>query len=347
MEHIGMDVHKVESQICIWTQEDSLLERRVRTSRERLTAVLGNRPRARVLLEASTESEWVARCLEQLGHEVIVADPNYAPMYAMRNRRIKTDRRDARALMEACRQGTFRPAHRLSDAQQRVRARLAARDNLVRVRVRLIGVMRALLRRQGLRVSSGMARTFGVRVRALEPPEWLRDVLEPLLAVLGTVDGQIDRADRAIRELVAKDPMVQRLCSAPCIGPVTAVAFVATLDEVQRFGSARQVRSYLGIVPSETSSAERQHRGAITKSGNDRMRWLLVEAGWCVMHSTSAHAEPLRRWATRIAARRGRKIAVVALARRLAGILYAMWRDECDFDARRVRRGGSEAVGAV
>jgi transposase len=344
MEHIGMDVHKAESQICIWTDEETILERRVRTSPERLTAVLGNRPTARVLIEASTESEWVARCLEQLGHEVIVADPNYAPMYATRNRRIKTDRRDARALMDACCQGTYRPAHRLSDAQQRVRARLAARDNLVRVRVRLIGVMRALLRRQGLRVSSGTARTFGVRVRALEKPEWLRDVLEPLQAVLEAVDGQIERADRAIRELVAEDPVVQRLCTAPGIGPVTAVAFVATLDDVRRFSSARQVRSYLGIVPSENSSAERQHRGAITKSGNDRMRWLLVEAGWCVMRSTRAQAEPLRRWATRIAGRRGRRIAVVALARRLAGILYAMWRDQCDFDPRSIRRGSGETM---
>jgi class 3 adenylate cyclase len=101
MEHIGIDVHKRETQICILTEGGELIERRVRTLAERFSEVLGPRPRARILLEASTESEWVARCLEGLGHDVIVADPNFAPMYATRTRRVKTDRRDARALTEA------------------------------------------------------------------------------------------------------------------------------------------------------------------------------------------------------------------------------------------------------
>ncbi len=132
MDHIGMDVHKKESQLCILTEAGELIERRVQTEPERFAAVLGNRPRARILLEASTESEWVARCLEGLGHEVIVADPNFAPMYATRTRKVKTDRRDARALAEACLLGAYRPAHRLSDPQRHVRGRLAVRDALVR-----------------------------------------------------------------------------------------------------------------------------------------------------------------------------------------------------------------------
>ena len=122
MEHIGIDVHKVESQICILTEGGEIVESRIRTQRERLAAVLGGRPRAKVLIEASTESEWVARCLEQLGHEVIVADPNFAAMYATRSRKVKTDRRDARTLAEACRLGAYRPAHRTSDRQRHVRA---------------------------------------------------------------------------------------------------------------------------------------------------------------------------------------------------------------------------------
>ena len=109
MDHIGIDVHKKESQLCILGAERQLSEPRIRTTPERFAAVLRDRPRARIFLEASTESEWVARCLEQLGHEVIVADPNFAPMYATRTRKIKTDRRDARALAEACRLGAYRP----------------------------------------------------------------------------------------------------------------------------------------------------------------------------------------------------------------------------------------------
>jgi len=112
MEHLGIDVHKVESQICILTESGEVVERRIRTQRERFAAVLGERPRAKVLIEASTESEWVARCLEELGHEVVVADPNFAAMYATRSRKVKTDLRDARTLAEACKLGAYRAAHR-------------------------------------------------------------------------------------------------------------------------------------------------------------------------------------------------------------------------------------------
>src|SRR6266571_8846423 len=97
MDHIGIDVHKKESQICILAEGGELLEQRIRTEPERFATVLGARPRGRIVLESSTESERVARCLEGLGHEVIVADPNFAPMYATRTRKVKSDRRHARA----------------------------------------------------------------------------------------------------------------------------------------------------------------------------------------------------------------------------------------------------------
>ena len=97
MDHIGIDVHKRDSQIYILAKGGEVIEQRIRTEPERFGAVLGTRSRARIVLEASTNSEWVARCLEALGHEVIVADPNYAPMDASRSRTVKTDRRDARA----------------------------------------------------------------------------------------------------------------------------------------------------------------------------------------------------------------------------------------------------------
>src|SRR5438094_6402197 len=160
MDHVGIDVHKQESQICILTEAGELIEQRIRTEPQRFAAVLGDRPRARILIEASTESEWVARCLESLGHEVVVADPNFAPMYATRNRKVKTDRRDARALAEACVLGAYHAAHRLSDPQRHVRGRLGVRDALVHTRARYISVIRALLRQHGYRVPSGSADSF-------------------------------------------------------------------------------------------------------------------------------------------------------------------------------------------
>src|SRR5262245_37196617 len=111
MEYVGIDLHKKESQICLLTETGEVMERRIRTEPQRFAEVLGGRPRGRILVEASTESEWVARCLEALGHEVVVADPNFAPMYATRTRKVKTDRPDAPALQDACWLGAYRPAH--------------------------------------------------------------------------------------------------------------------------------------------------------------------------------------------------------------------------------------------
>ena len=314
MDNIGLDLHKRESQLCILTEAGEVIERRIVTSPERFSAVLGDRPRARILLEAATESEWVARHLEALGHEAIVADPNFAPMYATRSRRVKTDKRDARTLAEACRLGAYRPAHRLSDPQRHVRAELAVRDALVRTRTRYVAVIKALVRRDGLRLPSGEPERTAAKLAALPLPPALADELGPLLALLAPLNAQIDAADARLAVLGATEPVVARLMTAPTIGPVTAVAFVATLDDITRFASAHQVEAYLGLTPSEKSSGEQQRRGRISKTGNSRMRYLLVEAAWRVLRTK-------------------KPAAAVALARRLAGILYAMWRDGQDYRA--------------
>ncbi len=128
MDLIGIDVHKTQSQVCMLTAAGERVERRILTDRVRFREDFGQRSRSRILIEASTESEWVARCLEELGQEVIVPDPNFAPMYATRSRRVKTDRRDARALAEACRLGAYRPSHRTSDAQRLVWAHPSRKD---------------------------------------------------------------------------------------------------------------------------------------------------------------------------------------------------------------------------
>jgi len=262
MENIGLDLHQRESQLCILTEEGEVIERRIRTTPERLTAVLGPRAPARILLEASTESEWVARHLEALGHTVIVADPNYAPMYATRSARVKTDRRDARTLADALRLEAYRPAHRSGDAHRHVRAELAVRDTLVGTRTRYVALAKALVRREGFRLASGAAEHPRAKLAALPLPPPLTAELAPLVALLPGLDQEIAAADRRLAQYLAADPVVQRLATAPGIGPVTATAFVATLDEVTRFATAHQVEAYLGLVPSERSSGERRTRHA-------------------------------------------------------------------------------------
>jgi transposase len=343
-----MDVHKQETQICIEDAEGAvMLEQRIRTTRERFTALLGGRPPARILLEAATESEWVAQHLETLGHEVIVADPNYAAMYATRSRRVKTDRRDARTLADACRLGAYHPAHRTSPAQRAVRAELAVREALVRTRTRYLSVIRAVLRREGIRVPSGSAAAFLRRLQQVVVPPAQAAVVAPLVELLAPLNAAIAAADACVARRVAADPVARRLATTPGVGPVTAVAFVATLDDVTRFARPGQVAAYLGLVPREHSSGERQRRGAITKAGNTRLRWLLVQAAWGVWRDRHATSQPLRTWAAGLAARRGKGIAGVALARRLAGILFALWRDGTTFDPARVgRRRAAPAAAA-
>jgi transposase len=338
VNRVGLDVHKVHTQVCILGDEGKVTELRCRTTRESLQKIFGPMERSRVLLEASTESEWVARLLESLGHEALVADPNYAPMYGERRRRVKTDRRDARLLAQACDTGNYRLAHRLSEEQRQVRAALHVRTMLVRTRVRAVSVTRALLRRDGYRVTLGGVASFVERVRKLELPDSLLRHLDSVFGLLEVLQEQIAGYDQLLARRVKESEALRRLCTAPGVGPVTAVTFVSILDGPERFAGPHQVEAYLGLIPCEWSSGERKRRGQLTKSGNQQMRALLVEAAWRILRSKEAKAQPLRRWAERVQARRGKTVGAVALARKLAGILFAMWRDGRDFDLTRPAR---------
>ncbi|MDQ3816201.1 MAG: IS110 family transposase [Acidobacteriota bacterium] len=333
MDFIGFDLGKISSQVCILTEDGELIERRIRTDRDHFNELLGSRPPARILIETSTESEWVARHLENLGHEVVIADTNFAPMYATRSRKVKTDKRDARTLAEACRLGAYRPAHRTSDRQRHVRAQLAVREAMVRTRSRYVSLISTLLRRDGLRVAPGHSAGFLKRLARVVLPEALREEVAPLVLLLQGLTEQIKAADERLAALAKEDEVVARLCTAPGVGPVTAASFVSALDEADRFAGPKQARAYLGLVPSERSSGERQQRGHISKAGPGRARYMLVEAAWTILRRRSPTNSALHEWATGIAARRGSRVAVIALARKLAGILYAMWRDGTTFGA--------------
>jgi len=348
MQYIGLDLGKTSSQVCILTEDGEVIERRIKTARESFAKLFGQRPPARLVIEASTESEWVARCLEALGHEVIVADPNFAPMYATRSKKVKTDKRDARALCEASRLGAYRQAYRTSPAQRHTRAQLSVREALVGTRTKYIVLVKSLLSREGWRITGGSSQTFGERVKALSLSAFLLAEIEPLLVLLETLNEQIAQADRKLEEMVESDARVKLLTSVPGVGKVTATAFVAAIDEVERFASAKQVRAYFGLVPREFSSGEKQRRGHVSKAGSKRIRSLLVEVAWGIIcRKSGAATAGLRMWAMQIAQRRGRKIAAVALARKLAGMLYAMLRDGTQFSLKRSRPSAGQMLVAA
>jgi transposase len=338
MEYGAIDLHTKQSQIRIVTADGTVIvERRIVTRPDQFAAVFGGRDQMRILLESSTEREWVATCLEDVGHEVVVADPNVAVMYGTRTRRIKTDRRDVAALAEANRTSVFRPAYRGSPAQRAIRQRLLVRDQLVRMRTQLINLLRSQVRATDRRLPSGAAETFGRRFAALDLPAPVREALRPLIERLEGLAIPLREAEAWAHLAAAADPVARRLMTAPGVGPVTALSYRATLDQADRFPDAGRATAYLGLVPREDSSAERRHRGAITKARPGRPRALLVQASWHMWRTGRGGATALHAWVHRVAARRGRRIALVALARRLARCLYAMWRDGRDFDGTRVR----------
>jgi len=337
MEYGAIDLHLRRSQIRIIDEaEQVVLDRRVDTTREALTEVFGGRARMRLLLESSTESEWVARHLEGLGHEVVVADPNYLPMYGSRSRTVKTDKRDVAALALACRRGIYRAAHRASAAARTLRQTLRVRRQLVQMRSGLISLLRAVLRQEGMRLPSGSAERVLQRLDRLTVPAGVTTVLAPIRELLEQLTTTLTAADETVEARATRDPAAQRLMTAPGVGPVLALTFQAVLDDPARFGGeAARASAFVGLVPSEDSSAERQHKGHITKCGPADLRALLVQSSWVIWRGRTAAGADLRTWAHTLAARRGRRIAIVALARRLTRVLYAMWRDQTAFAPRR------------
>jgi len=334
MEYGAIDLHLRHSLIRIIDSKGRvMLERRVATTVDGLRSVFAGRSTLRVLLETGTESEWVATAVEACGHTVIVADPNYALMYGQRQRRIKTDRRDVAALAEACRLGMYRCAHRVSAAQRDRRRRLRIRAQLIRVRTQAINLLRAQLRQEGYRLGSGSAESTSRRYARLVVPPALQDALAPIRALLEYLQPAIAAVTTEAQTAAAADPIVQRLMTVPGVGPITALSFRATVDDIERFRDASSVSAFFGLVPSEDSSADRHHRGRITKAGPPGPRSLLIQAAWVVWRHPIRAGGALHAWVRRLADRRGKRIAVVALARRVTRILYAIWRDATVYTA--------------
>jgi transposase len=331
MVYGAIDLHLRYSQIRVVDETGAVLcDRRVVTSPERLTQIFAEHGPMRILLETGTESEWVAQALEAAGHDVVVADPNYAPMYGERTRRVKTDRRDVAALAEANRYGWYRATHRVSAAQREMRQILRSRRLLVQQRAGTVSLIRSLLRQSGYRLPSGSVETIPARLARLPLPPALADTVAPLSRHAAALTAEIRTIEARVRARVASDAIVTRLQTVPGVGLIVATTFRAGIDTVARFRHAGQVSATLGLVPREDSSAERHHRGHITKAGSRELRALCIQAAWACWRG--AGGAPLRPWVDRLAVRRGRRVAVVALARRLSRIMYAVWRDGVSFD---------------
>ncbi len=324
-EYVGLDVSKEETSFCVMDAAGKVLARgKVSTDPEALFEALGAHclcPK-RIVLETGTMSGWLARELRRLGLPVDVIDARQAHA-VMKLQHNKTDAGDAELLAEIARTGFCRPVAVKSEAAQEERILLKARSHLVRQRRDTQNTIRGLLGSLGLRFPKGSGR-LADRVRgALEDRPELWVTMAPLLCAAAAVNREIERLDGLLVAHTESDPACRLLMSVPGVGPVTALAFVATIDDPERFAKSRTVGAYVGLTSRRYQSGEMDYSGRISKHGDAMVRSLLYEAANSMLTVVSK-AHPLKDWARRIRKRSSHKKACVALARKLAVILHRM-----------------------
>lgn len=335
MNHVAIDLGGKESQICIRQPDGAIVEER-KVPTQKLTEVVATWSASRVVMETSAEAFRIADAAIAAGHQVRVVPGTLVRLLGVGERGVKTDQRDARQLSKASWQTDVPSVHIPSKPARELKSICGARDVLVGTRTKLINNVRGWMRTRLWKVRGGTTATFADRVRghAAVVGEPLPEHIERQLRMLAVVVEEVKAADKQLQTLAGEHAVCRRLMTVPGIGPVTALRFVAAIDDPTRFATAHRVQSYLGLTPGERSSSERERRTGITKAGPMELRRTLIQSAWVAMCLVRT-SHPMIDWARRLAERRGRPVAAVALARKLAGILFAMWRDGTSYESKR------------
>jgi transposase len=327
---IGCDYHPAFQQIAfVDTATGDCGERRLehREEAEKFYRELAARGmKVRVGMEASGQARWFERLLAELNFELWIGDASV--IHAKRVRKQKTDRQDAQLILGLLLEDRFPQIWVPSWENRDLRQLLWHRHRMVQARTRIMNQLQAVAINEGLR---GKKRLWGEsgreQLEAFRLAPWASRRREDLLKLLDGLNPTIAELTQAMEQEVEKCPEAQRLRTHPGVGPLTALAFVLIIGRADRFQCGKQIASYLGLVPLEDSSGNRRRLGHITKQGNALLRFLLVEAA-------QVTARSLPEWRSQylhLTMRRGRKIAKVAMARKLAVRLYWMMRKEWDF----------------
>ena len=325
---IGIDLGDIESAYCVLDGTGEIIEQgSVRNERQALEARVGVGSPARVVIEASCQSQWMSRFLTSLGHEVIVANPRQVHLISKSDR--KSDRNDARLLARLGRMDPelLRPVSTRSEKSATIRALLRARSQLVATRTRLVNMVRAETKVTGNRIPKCSAESFHRQARPHLPTP-IRTALEPVLDVLAELQLRIVAYDKEIVRLSAEEyPEAQVLRQVMGVGPLVALSYVVTIDDPHRFSRSRSLGSFLGLVPRSFQSGDRNPQLRISKAGDGELRRLLVGAAAYVLRKSSPDCD-LKRYGTRVArgeSPRDRARARVAVARKLAVLLHRLW----------------------
>jgi len=276
-------------------------------------------------MEASGHGRWFERLMGELQIELWIGDA--AEIRTKRVRKQKTDRQDAQLILKLILKDDFPKIWVPSWENRDLRQLLWHRHRMVQARTRIMNQLQAVALNEGLRCKKRLWRTERQRLESFQLAPWASRRRHDLLELLDRLNPTIAELSQAVEQEVEKFPEAQRLGTHPGVGPLTALAFVLIIGEAERFQCGKQVASYLGLVPLEDSSGNRRRLGHITKQGSSILRFLLVEAAQVTVRS-------LPEWRSRyfhLMMRRGRKIAKVAMARRLAVCLYWMMRQRWDY----------------
>jgi transposase len=325
MKIIGCDFHPSYQQIAMMDTEtgelwEGRLEHEQGEARRFYQALQGQT--VRVGMEAVGNSHWFEQLLAELGHELWIGDAAQIRRLVVRQQ--KTDRRDAKHILDLLLDGRFPRLWVPSPQMRDVRQLLRHRQKLVEIRTQVKNQLQHLALNQGVRRKS---RLWSVQGRAvleqLPLPPWTARRRGDLLAMLDRLQEQVGELDRAVRAEAEQRPEVRLLMTHPGVGPVVGLAYVLTIGPITRFPRGKQVASYLGLIPSEHTSGGHQKFGPISKQGNTMMRTLLVEAA----QTAARFDEQLRRQYGRLKARKHSAPAKVMVARKLAVRMYWMLRE--------------------
>jgi transposase len=322
---IGCDFHPGFQQVAIFdnrTGEEQQRRLGHRGEAEQFYRSLAGQA-VRVGMEACGHYPWFERLLAEMGHELWLGDA--AAIRASVVRKQKTDRRDAEHLLELLRHDRFPKVWVPSLEERDVRQLLVHRHKQVQARTRVRNQLQAMALSQGVQKRHRLWTEAGrAELEKLELLPYAAERRTQLLAALDGLEAEVRHLHRRVEQEVAQRPTAVKLQTHPGVGPVTALAMVLTLGPAERFASGKQVASYFGLIPSEYSSGGRQQLGHISKQGSSFLRFLLVEAG----QSAARYDAELGRFYRRLAVRKHRALAKVAVARKLAVRLYLMVRED-------------------
>jgi transposase len=331
---VAVDVAKAVFEVAVSDRPGHVI-RRERLTRVQFLPFFAQLPAATVVMEACGSAHYWGRRLQELGHKVVLLPPHHVRPYVQRN---KTDRTDTKGILEAYRNEDIRPVPVKSVSQQTLTSLHRLRSGWMTERTARLNALRGLLRELGVFIPVG-SRNVVPAVWALiedadsDLPEALRPLFAEACLEIREIEARIKLVERQLEALAEQLPAVQYLLTVPGIGLLIATAFVAFIGDIRRFPSGRHLASYLGLTPREFSSGLKRHLGRISKRGDGYLRTLLIHGARSVLlHARTKQPDRLREWANKLGQTHGHNKAAVAVANKLARIIWAVWTHQKPFE---------------